>query len=388
MMKKIAIVTATRAEYGILKPLIARLFMEDSLETQLIVTGTHLSEKFGYTIEEIKKDKFPIYKTIPILEESDNVMGVSKTTARAMCGFAAYYEIEKPDMIIVLGDRTELLGICGAALIANIPIAHIHGGELTQGAVDDAVRHSVTKMSYLHFPTTELYRKRILQMGEEPDRVFNVGALSTENILHEVLFSKEELCKELKLDSKIPYVVVTYHPVTREPNSSVQEQMKNFLTALEAHTEYQFLITKANSDLGGQEINQIFQEFEKTHGYVKVVDSLGMKRYLSAVKHCLFVLGNSSSGLIEAPVLGVPTVNIGDRQNGRIMAKSVVQSDTDTQSILNAISQAERMHIENPEYLFGDGHTSEKIVNILKKFLLEERIDLKKKFFDISFDKK
>lgn len=384
-MKKIAVVTATRAEYGILKPLIARLLMEDSFETQLIVTGSHLSKKFGYTIEEIKKDKFPIYKKIPILEESDTVISVSRTAAKAMCNFASYYEIEKPNMIIVLGDRTELLGICGAALIANIPIAHIHGGELTQGAVDDAVRHAVTKMSYLHFPATELYRKRILQMGEEPDRVFNVGALSTENILNEVLLSKEELCKELKLDSKIPYIVVTYHPVTREQNNSVQEQMKNFLAALETHTEYQFLITKANSDLGGQEINQIFQEFEKIHDHVKVVDSLGMKRYLSAVKHCLFVLGNSSSGVIEAPVLGVPTVNIGDRQNGRIMAKSVVQSDIDTQSILNAISQAERMHIENPDYLFGNGHTSEKIVNIIKKFLLEEKIDLKKKFFDISF---
>lgn len=384
--KKVAIITATRAEYGILHPLIERCLREEEFKTQVVVTGTHLSEKFGNTIEEIIQDGIPVSERIPILEDGEDAMSVSKTIANALLSFTDYFLREQPDLVIVLGDRTELLGICTAAMNTGIPIGHLHGGELTEGAVDDMVRHAVTKMSYLHFPSTEIYRRRIIQMGEEPDRVFNVGALGIENIRNERLWSKEELKESVGFDFDDPYVLVTYHPETLE-ELTVEEQLAALLEAMDARASYQYLITKANSDQGGEKINRILESYAADRKQVKVVASLGRKRYLSAVSHSEFVLGNSSSGLIEVPALGVPTVNIGDRQRGRIRPDSVISCGHSREAILEAMDRAQQMKEEFrrgtrcADTTFGDGNTSRRIVEILKGELLQKR-DLKKRFYD------
>ena len=380
-MKKITIVTATRAEYGILHPLIMRLLACDQWETQVVVTGTHLEEEFGYTCREIEQDGVPVYRKIPITEKGDDAYAVSRTMANALCGFGAYFKEEKPDLLILLGDRTEMLAIASAAMNERIPIAHLHGGELTQGAVDECVRHALTKMSYLHFASTEAYRNRIIQMGEEPSRVYNVGALGVENILREQLLSPQELKESVDFPADRPYAVVTFHPVTLE-KATAEQQVRELLAAMRQREDLFFLITKANSDAGGRRINELLETETKKCSNMKLVASLGMKRYLSAVKYAKFVLGNSSSGIIEAPAMQTPTVNIGDRQQGRIMAKSIINCAPERSSILAAIDRAMDMQglvFENP---YGDGHTSEKIVAILEKYMSLDHIDLKKKFYD------
>ncbi len=381
-MKKITIVTATRAEYGILHPLIMRLLACDQWETQVVVTGTHLEEEFGYTCREIEQDGVPVYRKIPITEKGDDAYAVSRTMANALCGFGAYFKEEKTDLLLLLGDRTEMLAIASAAMNEQIPIAHLHGGELTQGAVDDCVRHALTKMSYLHFASTEAYRNRIIQMGEEPSRVYNVGALGVENILREQLLSPQELKESVDFPADRPYAVVTFHPVTLE-KATAERQVRELLAAMRQREDLFFLITKANSDAGGRRINELLETETKKCSNMKLVASLGMKRYLSAVKYAKFVLGNSSSGIIEAPALHVPTVNIGDRQQGRIMSESIVNCESERASILDAINRALDMQglvFKNP---YGDGHTSEKIVEILKEYMSLDHIDLKKKFYDL-----
>ncbi|MCR5289223.1 MAG: UDP-N-acetylglucosamine 2-epimerase (hydrolyzing) [Treponema sp.] len=381
-MKKIAVVTATRAEYGILTPLIKRINDDSELELELIVTGTHLSKKHGYTKKFIEEDGFPISYEIPILEEGNSPYDISITMANAIKGFAQCFKKERPDMIVILGDRTEMLGIASAAMNERIPIAHLHGGEVTEGAVDDCVRHALSKMSYLHFTSTQTYRKRVIQLGENPDRVFFVGALSTENILKQPLKSKNEIKADVGIDENMPYSVVTFHPVTLE-NDSVREQTYELCKAIERVNKYFYLITMANSDAGGDEVNKIFEEFAKSKKNVKLVSSLGMIRYLSAVKYAQFVLGNSSSGIIEAPVLGTPTVNIGDRQSGRLMADTIINCNSDTDDIVSAITMAENKS-HTPTLMYGDGNTSQEIIAIIKDYLLNDRIDLKKKFYDLG----
>lgn len=381
-MKKITIVTATRAEYGILHPLITRLLNCEKWETQVVVTGTHLEEEFGYTCHEIERDGVPIYRKIPITEKGDDAYAVSRTMANALCGFGAYFKEEQPDLLILLGDRTEMLAIASAAMNERIPITHLHGGELTQGAVDECVRHALTKMSYLHFASTEAYRNRIIQMGEDPARVFNVGALGVENILREQLLPRLELKEAVDFPADRPYAVVTFHPVTLE-KATAEQQVLELLAAMRQREDLFFLITKANSDAGGRRINELLETETKKCSNMKLVASLGMKRYLSAVKYAKFVLGNSSSGIIEAPALHVPTVNIGDRQQGRIMSESIVNCEPERASILDAIDRALDMQglvFKNP---YGDGHTSEKIVEILKEYMSLDYIDLKKKFYDL-----
>ena len=381
-MKKRTIVTAPRAEYGLLHPLITRLLACDQWETQVVVTGTHLEEEFGYTCHEIERDGVPIYRKIPITEKDDNAYAVSRTMANALCGFGAYFKEEKPDLLILLGDRTEMLAIAYAAMNERIPIAHLHGGELTQGAVDDCVRHALTKMSYLHFASTEAYRNRIIQLGEDPARVFNVGALGVENILREQLLSRQELKTVVDFPVDRPYAVVTFHPVTLE-KATAEQQVRELLVAMRQREDLFFLITKANSDAGGRRINELLDADTEKCSNRELVASLGMTRYLSAVKYAKFVLGNSSSGIIEAPALQVPTVNIGDRQQGRIQAKSIVNCQPERTSILTAIDRVlgmQGMVFNNP---YGDGHTSEKIVEILKEYMSLEHIDLKKKFYDL-----
>lgn len=382
--KKITIISSTRAEYGILKPLILKLKHTSSFQTQLILTGSHLVEKLGNTYQEAEEDGIEIYRKVPINTEGNTDYDTSLIMANALMEFGKYFQEEKPDLLIVLGDRTEILAICAAAMNAHVPIAHLHGGELTQGAIDDNVRHAITKMSYLHFASAEEYRRRIIQMGEEPERVFHVGALGIENILKEELLDRKTLGENVNFPAEKDYAVVTFHPVTMEPGTA-ERQVRELFLAMQRKTELFYLITKANADAGGTLINEFMERETVRYFNMKLVSSLGMKRYLSAVKYARFVLGNSSSGIIEAPSLGIPTVNIGDRQKGRIMADSVISCEPECQSILNAMELA--MHMEPGEYQspYGTGNTSDQIVRIIKEFLEKDKINLKKQFFDIPY---
>lgn len=380
--KKIAVVTATRAEYGILKPLILRLRTEKSFLVHVLVTGTHLSQEYGNTKQEIQADNIEIFREIPILEKDNTPYDISVTMANAIRGFAEYFRDEKPELLVVLGDRTELLGVCCAAMNEQIPIAHLHGGELTEGAVDDSVRHAITKMSHLHFAASEIYRKRIIQMGEEPGRVFNVGALGVENILRVPLLTEDEIRHEIEIPKDMPYVMVTFHPVTLE-QGMVEKQVLELLKAVACENHYFYLFTKANADAGGSLVNGLVEDFSQKNANVKLVSSLGMLRYLSAVKYCELVLGNSSSGVIEAPALGIPTVNIGDRQKGRLMADTVISCEPEAAAIIAAMQKAqESKHLVS--HLYGDGTTSEKIVSVIKDYLENNKINLKKKFYDLE----
>lgn len=380
-MEKIAIVTATRAEYSLLTPLIRKVDEDKELDLDLIVTGTHLSDKYGFTLEAILKDRFTVAHEISILEEDNTPYGISMTVANAIKGFSDCFRDDRPDMVIVLGDRTEMLGVAIAAMNERIPIAHIHGGEVTEGAVDDSIRHALSKMSYLHFTSTEVYRKRVIQMGENPRRVFNVGALGAENILHQKLLDEKDFRKQLDIPLDIAYAVVTYHPTTLEDNT-VRSQTTELCGAMEAREDVYYLITAANADAGGEEINRLLAEYVKGHRNTKFVYSLGMKRYLSAMKYAAFILGNSSSGILEAPVLGVPTVNIGDRQKGRLMPESVISCKPVKDNILEAIKQALKMK-HCPTNIYGEGNASEKIIKTIKKYLQDNKINLKKGFYDI-----
>lgn len=384
MKKKIGIVTATRAEYGILKPLIVRLRRQPEFEVQLYVTGTHLEERYGNTIQEIEADGIPVSRKVPILEQGNRPYEVSLTMANALRGFAQVFLEEKPDLLIVLGDRTEMLGICAAAMDECIPIAHLHGGELTEGAVDDCVRHAITKMSYLHFPAAEVYRKRIIQMGESPDRVFMVGALGAENIKKAPLLTEDEIRRQCGIPQDKKYAVVTFHPVTME-NGTEERQVQALIDAMEEKKEYFYLITKANSDAGGEKVNAMLGAYADQNEHVRLVDSLGMIRYLSSVRYAAFVLGNSSSGIIEAPALGTPTVNIGDRQKGRLLADTVISCDTTAEAIVEAICQA-AITAHRVSDLYGDGETAEKIVCHLKEFFAQNSGQVHKQFYDLPQD--
>ena len=379
-MKKIAVVTATRAEYGILRPLLERLEKEPEFQLLLYVTGTHLVSQYGNTQTEIEADGIAVHRKIPILESGNTPYAVSLTMANAIRGFADAFAQDKPDFLVVLGDRTELLGICSAAMNERIPIAHLHGGELTEGAVDDCVRHAVTKMSYLHLAAAEPYRQRIIQMGEAPERVFNVGALGVENTLNVPLFSREELCEEIGIPANLRYAVVTFHPVTLEAECAV-EQTKALLDAIQEENQFFYLITKANADVGGEIVNTLCEQFAKQNSHVKLTASLGMKRYLSAVKYSAFVLGNSSSGIIEAPALGAPAVNIGNRQKGRLMADTVISCGNTKDEIAAAMKKAIRTE-RKKSILYGSGGTSEKIIKTLKEVLQGGNINLEKQFYD------
>lgn len=381
-MMKITVVTATRAEYGILRPLIIKFKEDKEIDLDLVVTGTHLLEKYGNTYEEIIKDGISITQMIPILEEDNTPYGINLTMSNAMREFAKYFKEQKPDCVIILGDRTEMLAISCAAMNEQIPIAHLHGGELTEGAVDDCVRHAITKLSYLHFPATEVYRKRIIQMGESPERVFNVGALGVENTLKVPLMSRAQICTELGIPQNQKYVVVTFHPVTTQYGQE-REQVNELLQAMRERSEYFYLITKANADAGGELVNELLEKFCSEEGGAHLVSSLGVVRYLSAVKHAEFVLGNSSSGIIEAPALGTPTVNIGDRQKGRLMADTVVSCDTVCENIIKAMEVARNME-HKLSYDYGDGNTSGRIVTHIKEFLNNNIGELAKSFWNIQ----
>lgn len=388
-VKKICIVTATRAEYGLLKPIIKKLSEDSEFLVKVVVTGMHLSPEFGFTYQEIENDNIKIDKKIEILLSADSSTAVSKSMGLAMIGFAEYFSENHFDAIILLGDRYEIFSIACVAMNEQIPIIHLHGGETTEGAIDEAIRHAITKMSYLHMTSTEAYRKRVIQMGEAPERVFCVGALGVENAIHTKFMKKNELEAALQFSLDKPFAIVTFHPVTLE-NNSAERQVKELLEALNYFSDWKFIITKSNADKEGRTINKMLDEYGFEHKNTKVCDSLGITRYLSAMKYCNMVIGNSSSGILEAPTFHIPTINIGDRQKGRIRAQSIIDCAPVKKDIIDAIKQADLMmqqekfkNVVNP---YGDGKTSDEIIRIVKKIFVNSEVNLKKKFYDIPVD--
>ncbi|MBS6457214.1 MAG: UDP-N-acetylglucosamine 2-epimerase (hydrolyzing) [Firmicutes bacterium] len=388
MKHTLCVVTGSRAEFGILLPLLRRLQDCPEIELRLAVTGSHLSAAYGHTVDEIKDSGLPISVQLPLpLEENCGKVGMAKATAAAMDAFAEYFSQHRPELMLVLGDRYEVFAASAAAAMLGIPIAHLHGGETTEGAVDEFFRHSVTKMSYLHFTACEAYRRRVIQLGEAPGRVFNVGALGIENVLHTPLLSQGELEESLgfALTAK-PYCIVTFHPVTMEEHTAAK-QFNQLTAAMEAFPNMNYLITKANADAGGQEINAMWEQAAVERKNWFVTASLGMRRYLSAMRGCLMVLGNSSSGILEAPAMHIPTVNIGDRQKGRMRAESIIDCPPEREAICAAMERAMTpafrhiaAHTVSP---FGDGNTSERILAELLYFLRHRPESLQKAFYDL-----
>ncbi len=386
-MKKICVVTGTRAEYGLLKPVIERINKDEELELYLIATGAHLSPEFGLTYKEIEDDGYIINKKIEMLLSADTPSSVVKSMGVGMIGFADAFTDGCPDMVVILGDRYEMLAAASAAMVHRIPIAHIHGGETTEGAIDESIRHAITKMSYLHFAATEAYRNRIIQLGENPERVFNVGALGIENIKTIKLLDKEDLEKSIDFKLSENTVMVTYHPVTLEKQSSA-EQFHNLLSVLKNRTELNIIFTKTNSDTDGRIINRMIDDFVAENRDRSVVHtSLGQVRYLSALKYCSVVIGNSSSGIVEVPSFYIPTVDIGDRQRGRIASGSVIHCGTEVEDIEHALCKAMldefRQNITKIKNPYEGENTSLEIVGVIKRFL-QDGIDIKKKFYDLD----
>lgn len=386
-MKKVCVVTGTRAEYGLLKPVIERISKDEELELYLIAIGAHLSPEFGLTYKEIENDGYIINKKIEMLLSADTPSSIVKSMGVEMIGFADAFADVCPDMVVILGDRYEMLAAASAAMIHRIPIAHIHGGETTEGAIDEAIRHAITKMSYLHFAATAGYRNRIIQLGEAPERVFNVGALGVENIKTVKLLDKEDLEKSIDFKLGENTVMVTYHPVTLEKQSSA-EQFHNLLSVLRRRTEWNIIFTKTNSDADGRIINQMIDGFVAENKDRSIVHtSLGQIRYLSVLKYCSAVIGNSSSGIVEVPSFHIPTVDIGDRQRGRAVADSVIHCGTGAEDIDNALCKAMqddfRQSIKNTKNPYEGENTSSEIVGIIKCYL-QNGIDIKKKFYDLN----
>lgn len=385
-MKKLVIVTATRAEYGLLAPIIKKLQKNNNVEVRLVVTGAHLSPEFGMTVKEIEADGIAIDKKIEILMSSDTPVGISKSMGLAIISFAEYFAESKPDALMVLGDRYETLAIACAALNNRTPIIHLYGGEATLGAIDEAVRNAITKLSFLHFTSTESYRKRVIQMGESPDRVYCVGAVGVENAQNVELLSKKRLETEIGFLLGKKYAVLTFHPVTLE-NNTAEKQTKELLQAIIKFPDIYFLCTKANADTDGRIINELIGQYAKKYPNIHLVDSLGAKRYLSAVRYSEFVIGNSSSGIVEVPSFKIPTINIGDRQLGRIQASSIINCEPLEDSIIKAIKKAmsndfkdKLKDMENP---YGNGNTTSKIASITEDYLNNDKMLLKKEFYDL-----
>ena len=385
-MRKICVVTGTRAEYGLLSRLMRLIKESDQTELQIIATNMHLSPKYGNTYQEIEKDGFVIDKKIPILnEEKDDANATIKSMAKALSGFADAYDELKPDLVVVLGDRYEILAAATAALIECIPIAHIHGGEITEGAYDDAIRHSITKMSHLHFTSTEEYRRRVIQLGEQPERVFYVGALGVENITSIPLMAKEEVEESIGFMIDRNTILVTYHPVTLS-RVDVKTLIKDFLSALQERTNLRIVFTMPNSDNGGSIISKEIEQFvARNNDRAICFKSLGIKRYLSLMKQVSAVVGNSSSGILEAPSFRIPTLNIGDRQTGRVAAESVYNCAPDRVSILTGLdfifSDAFKEKAAQAVNPYDKSGTAEAIYNVIKSYPLNQLEH--KHFFDI-----
>ena len=384
-MKKIAVITSTRAEFGLLAPVIKELrtFENECLKVFLVVTGTHLSKEYGSTINEIE-DRIDYQIEIPIRSESEE--DISANQADALVKFTKLFCSEQFDAVILLGDRYETLAIAIAAGNTRTPIFHMCGGDTTEGAMDEWIRHSITKISYLHFVTNEDSRKRVIQLGEDPIRVFNYGSTSIDNIVKIADLSKEEVMKSIGLE-QCKYAICTYHPVTME-KGNVECQINELLEAIKAFPEIVFIFTKSNADQGGARINKILDEAENSIENLRVFTSLGAKRYLSLMRYSEFVIGNSSSGIIEAPAFKIPTINIGDRQKGRLQSHSIINCENTASEIMAAIKLAMSLEFKGKcksvVSAYGSGNASKQIADRAIKTIQAGNIELKKHFFDLK----
>lgn len=384
MHRKIAVFTGTRAEYGLLFWLMKDIQADPELELQIIVSAMHLAPEFGNTWQQIVDDGFNIDAKVEMLLSSDTRTGVAKSIGLGNIGFADALARLAPDVLVVLGDRFEALSIVQTALIMEIPVAHLHGGEITEGAFDDAIRHAISKMSYLHFTATTQYRQRVIQLGESPERVFNVGAFGLDHLLRSPKMSKSALCESLGFNLSDQYFLVTYHPVTLGQEQP-QAAMEALLKALDAFPDHQVVITYPNADNGGRGIIPIIEQYAQARPRrVLALASLGFKRYLSTLAGASAVIGNSSSGIIEAPSFGVPTVNVGNRQTGRLKADSVLDCQANEHSIRAAIqlalsesTQTMAKSVNNP---YGSGNAAKSTLEILKTV----RLDTLKRFHDLG----
>jgi GDP/UDP-N,N'-diacetylbacillosamine 2-epimerase (hydrolysing) len=384
MSRKVCVVTGTRAEFGLLRWLMQEIRESTTLELQVIVTGMHLSPEFGLTYREIEEAGFRIDAKVEMLISADTPTAVTKSMGLGLIGYADAYDRLSPDILVLLGDRFEILAAAAAAMIAGIPIAHLHGGETTEGAFDEAIRHSITKMSHLHFVAAEKYRSRVIQLGEHPERVFLVGGLGIDAIKRVTLLDRQALEADLDFKFGQKNLLITFHPVTLEGDSSTQ-QTDQLLAALDELTNTNFIFTLPNADTGGCEIREKILKFVSTRSNSKAYASLGQLRYLSCMKYVDGVVGNSSSGLAEAPSMGIGTINIGDRQKGRLSASSVIHCEPSLKGIREALKRMYEPKFQrslaetiNP---YGDVGASQKIVEVLRNHSLDGLI--KKTFFDL-----
>ncbi len=386
--KKLCVITGTRAEYGLLRRLIGLIQHSSDFELQLIATGTHLSKKHGNTLEEIEADGFLINRKIDLALLSDSPIGIAKSTSLGLVGFADAFDALSPDLILVLGDRFEILSAAIAAMFARIPVAHLHGGELTEGAIDEAIRHSVTKFSHLHFVANNEYRNRVIQLGENPDYVFNVGGLGVDAIKHIKLLNKSEIETALEFEFKEKNLLITFHPVTLEKETS-QDQINELLEALSGLKETNLIFTMPNADADSAAIYDAIEGFVSKTKNAYAFTSLGQLMYLSCVAQIDAVVGNSSSGLAEIPTFKKATINIGDRQKGRMQCSSVINCKPISEDIKRAIqhsySSEFRRKMPNVENPYGDGGASERIINALLAINFDTLIN--KEFYDLKSKK-
>lgn len=387
MKRKICVVTGTRAEFGVLYWLIKSIEEDNDLELQLIVTGMHLSPEFGLTYQSILDAGLSIDRKIEILLSSDTPIGIAKSMGLAHISFGEAFDQLRPDLVVILGDRFEMLAVASVAMVSCIPIAHIHGGETTEGLIDEAIRHAITKMAHLHFTSTEVYRKRVIQLGEQPDKVFNVGAPGLDNIYNLDLLSKEAFEQSIDFELGDNNILVTFHPVTLEQGTA-PIQFQALLDAIESMHRLKIIFTKPNADTGGRIIIQMIDDYVAKHlTKACAFTSLGQLRYLSSLQYMDAVVGNSSSGIVEVATFKKPAVNIGDRQKGRIKSDNVIDCSPTKESIEQALKKAFsvkfKKKMESLKNVYGTGGASGKIKEILKIVPLDNL--LKKKFYDLDF---
>jgi GDP/UDP-N,N'-diacetylbacillosamine 2-epimerase (hydrolysing) len=386
-MRKICIITGARAEYGLLRLVMQGIKDDPELTLQIVATGMHLSPEFGLTYQAIERDGFPIDRKVEMLTSSDTAVGIAKSIGLGMIGFADVLHELQPDLIVVLGDRFEIFSAVSAALVARIPVAHLHGGETTEGAFDEALRHSITKMSHLHFVAAEAYRQRVIQLGEQPDRVFLVGGLGVDNIKSLQLLTRPILETSLDFKLGVKNLLITFHPVTLE-KATAEQQMEELLAALATLENTQLIFTLPNADTDGRVLIKMVRNFVAQYTNARAYNSLGQLRYLSCISHVDGVVGNSSSGLAEAPSFKKGTINIGDRQRGRLQANSVINCEPTRESIASALTQLYSADFQksltkvvNP---YGEGGASTKVVSTIKRYPLDGIV--KKTFYDLSIN--
>lgn len=385
-MRKLCFVTGTRAEYGLIYWLLREVSSDPELQLQLVATGMHLAPEFGATYKVIEEDGFTIDWKVDMLLSGDSGYAMSKSVGLGIIGFTDAFRILQPDIVVLTGDRFETLAAAQAAMFLNIPIAHLYGGEVTEGAIDESIRHAITKMAYIHFTTTESYRKRVIQLGEAPERVFNFGAPGLDHLTHLKLLSRSELSKELEFDLSRPFFLVTFHPETLSQHSSITD-FHELILALEKYDDYSIIITKPNADAGGRELISYIERYAlNKKEQIYVCASLGQLKYLSAMKHAAAVVGNSSSGIIEAPALKVPTINIGNRQKGRLRSPSIIDCEARarhiTEAIHVALSKSFQEMVSRQEPAYGAGQAAKPIKETLKSIDLQEAPV--KRFYDVS----